>query len=130
MKTLQQAKEEYKSECFDGRDLSRLAKFIHEKDLSDFGIELKGKYKGKWDRTEYREFTKENVLIQLQKDLDFAFEKAYNQRGISSSCMFEVIQMWSFILEDGVGNCYDYCNYGLPLYIAMSKKYGFEIPTP
>lgn len=96
MKTLQQVKELYKSETIDGRDLSRLFQFIPESELKDFGIELKPNYVGKH---QHKEFTKENVLIQLEKDVEFGFEKALNnKRGISSSIMAEVILMWNWIL--------------------------------
>lgn len=46
MKTLQQVKEDYKSKAIDGRDINRLAQFIPENELSDFGLELKEEYKG------------------------------------------------------------------------------------
>lgn len=125
MKTLQQVKELYKSDTIDGRDLARLMQFIPESELPDFGIELKAEYVGKH---QHIEFTKENVLIQLEKDVDFGFEKALNKKGISSSLMAEVVMMWNWILEDGLENFDEYPMYGLPIFKATAIKYGFENP--
>lgn len=122
MKTLQQIKNEYVSETLDGRDLHRLAQFIPTEELADFGLSLK-----EGMEHSYIPFTKENVLAQLQKDVEFGFEKALDQRGISSSLMFEVVQMWNWILEEGLENwpADKYAYYGLPLFKATAIKYGF-----
>lgn len=75
-------------------------------------------------------WTKENVLAQLKADVEFGFEKALNQRGISSGLMFDVVLKWNRVLEDGLEN-YDencYAQYGLPLFKATAEKYGFENP--
>ena len=125
MKTLQQVKEMYKSQTIDGRDLSRLMQFIPEEELKDFGLELKDEYVG---IHKHIEFTKENVLIQLEKDVAFGFEKALNQRGISAGLMSEVVQMWNWILEEGLEDFDDYPMYGLPIFKATAVKYGFENP--
>ena len=125
MKTLQQVKEMYKSQTIDGRDLSRLMQFIPEAELKDFGLELKDEYVG---THKHIEFTKENVLIQLEKDVDFGFEKALNQRGISAGLMAEVVKMWNWILEEGLEDFDEYPMYGLPIFKATAVKYGFENP--
>lgn len=125
MKTLQQVKELYKSETIDGRDLSRLAQFIPKSELNDFGIKLKTEYVGEY---QHKEFTKENVLIQLEKDVELGFEKALNKRGISSSLMSEVVLMWNWILEEGLEDFDKYPMYGLPIFKATALKYGFENP--
>jgi len=125
MKTLQQVKEMYKSQTIDGRDLSRLMQFIPEVELKEFELELKEEYIG---THKHIEFTKENVLIQLEKDVEFGFEKALNQRGISAGLMAEVVQMWNWILEEGLENFDEYPMYGLPIFKATAVKYGFENP--
>lgn len=125
MKTLQQVKEFYKSETLDGRDLHRLAQFIPENELADYGLGLKEEYKG---THEHIEFTRENILKQLEKDVEFGFEKALNQRGISAGLMYHVIQMWNWILEEGLENFEKYAQYGLPLFKTTAEKYGFENP--
>ena len=52
------------------------------------------------------------------------------QRGISASLMFEVVQMWNWILEEGLENYGDgnYAQYGLPLFKKTAVKYGFNNP--
>jgi len=126
MKTLEQIKG-YKTKAMDGRDLHRLFVFIPEDQLKDFGLELKDKYFGTHKELP---LTKENVLERLKSDLAFAFEKALEQRGISSSFMFQVIRMWNWILEEGLDDWPDdnYAMYGLPLYKATALKYGFDNP--
>ena len=127
MKDLETIIKNYKSDCLDGRDISRLAMFIPEERLEEIGVELKEKYKGKHKAIP---FTRENVLEQLKDDLDFAFEKALDRRGISASLMFDVIKMWNWILEEGLEDWSDndYAQYGLPLFKATAVKYGFDNP--
>lgn len=125
MKTLEQVLANYKSDTLDGRDLHRLAQFIPEDKLSSFGLELAPEFVGTHVA---KDFTRENVLAQLEKDVDFGFEKALNQRGISSCLMYSVVQMWNWILEDGLEDFDDYPMYGLPLFKATAIKYGFDNP--
>lgn len=125
MKTLDQIAKDYKSETLDGRDLNRLCNFIPESQLKDFGITLKDEYVGKHKA---KKFTKENVLKQLKKDVEFGFEKALDQRGISAGLMYEVVGMWNWILEEGLEDFGTYAQYGLPLFKATALKYGFDNP--
>lgn len=125
MKTLEQIAFSYRSMAFDGRDLHRLAQFIPEERLSEFGLELQEGCAGKHVHIE---FTRENILKQLEKDVEFGFKKALDQRGISSSLMFNVVNMWNWILEEGLEDFDEYAQYGLPLFKATAVKYGFENP--
>jgi hypothetical protein len=125
MKTLQQVKEQYKSETFDGRDLSRLAEFIPESELNDFGMSLKEEYVGKH---KHKPFTRKNILKQLKEDVSFGFEKALDQRGLSAEMMYKVVSMWNWILEEGLEGFDEYAQYGLPLFKATALKYGFDNP--
>lgn len=126
MKTLEQIKERG-SNTLDGRDFSRLARFIPEAQLADFGLDLKKEYVG---THEHIEFNRENVLEQLQSDVEFGFEKALGQRGISAGLMFEVVRMWNWVLEEGLEDFPedDYAQYGLPLFKQTAVKYGFDNP--
>lgn len=83
----------------------------------------------RWNSTVV-EFTRENVLKQLEEDVRFGFEKALNQRGISASLMFECVMMWNYILEEGLEDWDedDYGFYGLPLFKATAVKYGWDNP--
>lgn len=122
MKTLEQIKSLYTSQTIDGRDLYRLAQFIPADELKDFGLKLK-----EGETHTHVEFTRENVLKQLEKDVEFGFEKALAQRGISSSVMFNVVKMWNWVLEEGLEDWDkdNYAMYGLPLFKATAIKYGF-----
>lgn len=128
MKSIETILANYKSETLDGRDVSRLSNFLTEEQALKVGVEYKEEYKGKHIPIP---FTKENVLLQLKEDVAFGFEKALNQRGISAGLMFDVVQMWNWILEEGLEN-YDenkgYAQYGLPLFKATAIKYGFDNP--
>ena len=129
MKTLEQIAKEYKSETLDGRDLTRLSIFIPYNMLNDFGIEPKDEYDDEeiWNK-HIKQFTRENILKQLEEDVDFGFEKALDKRGISSSLMYEVVRMWNWILEEGLEDFDSYAQYGLPLFKATAVKYGFDNP--
>ncbi len=125
MKTIEQIKKEYKPESIDNREFSRLANFLPESELKDFGLELKEEFKGKHT---HKEFTRENVLEQLKDDVAFGFEKALNKRGISASCMNSVVKFWNWVLEEGLEDFDEYAQYGLPTLKATALKYGFENP--
>lgn len=127
MKTLKQIASQYKSNTLDGRDLYRLAQFIPEAMLPEFGLDLKPGHIGKHIALE---FTRENVLKQLKADVEFGFEKALDQRGLSAGMMFEVVSMWNWILEEGLEDFGDenYAFYGLPLFKATAVKYEFDNP--
>ena len=125
MKTIEQIVTEYKSNTLDGRDLNRLIRFLPESILPSLGIKLKPEYVGKHVP---EEFTRENVLKQLEQDVEFGFDKALNKRGLSSGAMYEVVSMWNWILDEGLESFVDYAQYGLPLFKATAVKYGFNNP--
>lgn len=113
-----------KSECMDGRDFSRLCNYFPVKDWEKLGFSLKEGEKP----PKAKPLTEQNILKQLKSDLEFAFEKALDQRGISSSFMHEVIKMWMWVLEDPLQNFDEYAQYGLPLYKAVALKYKLKNP--
>lgn len=130
MKTLEQVlaqRANTDTGCIDGRDVARLAQFVPVADLDKYGFV----FEGPPEEHVALDFTRENVLIQLEKDLRFAFQKALDQRGLSAGLMFEVIMMWNWALEEGLED-YDvdngYAMYGLPLLKATAVKYGFNNP--
>lgn len=125
MKTLEQVLDAIengkKSECLDGRDFSRLCDFIPVKHWKKIGFGIKEGVK--IEDIKIKEWTEENIKSQLKSDLEFAFEKALDKRGISSSFMFEVIKMWMWVLDDPLQYENNYAMYGLPLYKAVALKY-------
>lgn len=115
-----------KSECLDSRDFARLCNYLTFEEAKNAGI-LKDDATGEeWGEVE--EYTKENILKQLKKDVAFGFEKALDFRGISSGLMYEVVKMWMYILEDELSEFDEYAMYGLPLFKAIALKYGFDNP--
>lgn len=60
------------------------------------------------------EFTKQNVLKQLESDVAFGFKKALEKNLLISKLMFDVVKEWLFILEDPLKDFDDYSMYGLP----------------
>ena len=123
MKTLDQIIELYKSETLDGRDLVRLCDFVPPDRWHELGVKLK---EGADISTVVtKEFTRDNVLEQLRLDVAFGFEKALNKRGISAGLMYEVVEMWTWVLEEGLQGFEAYAQYGLPLFKATAIKYGF-----
>lgn len=127
MKTLEQIKERG-SQTLDGRDFRRLSQFLTANQLKDFGFTLiESVSDDEWNK-KVIPFTRENILIQLEKDVEFGFEKALNKRGISAGFMFETVRMWNWILEEGLEDFDSYTMYGLPLFKATALKYGWENP--
>lgn len=100
----------------------RLCQFLTPEQANKIGWEIKDP---NWKP---KEFTEENVKEQLESDVDFGFEKALNQRGISAGMMYEVVKGWLTILEDPLKDFDDYPMYGLPLFKAVAVKYGFDNP--
>lgn len=112
------------SECLDGRDYGRLTDFIPVEHWETLGFKLKEGATPKPPRP----WTPEEVTTQMQRDVAFGFEKALNQRGLSSSFMYSTVKMWLWVLEDELQNTEDYVQYGLPLFKAVAVKYGFDNP--
>lgn len=72
-------------------------------------------------------WTEENILAQLKEDVEFGWEKACDERGISSSLMYEVVKSWCKVLENEFVDFEDYGPYGKPLFKAVAKKYGWRL---
>lgn len=113
----------YESSTLDGRDLGRLAIFMTKEQLTSKGMTPKNPDQ-EWVP---QEFTREAVLKCLKGDLEFAFEKALDKRGISASMMYHVIKMWMWVLDEheDLVNWPDdyYAQYGLPLFKAVALRY-------
>lgn len=127
MKTLEEIIGNYKEfkTSLEDRLGVRLCQFLTVEQMKEIGFELK-------EGVEHTpiEWNRENVLKQLEKDVAFGFEKALNQRGISSGLMFDVVLGWNKILEEGLEDWDEdnYVMYGLPLFKATAVKYGFNNP--
>ena len=131
MKDLKDIVENYEKDGWgvfiDDRFGSRLTQFLTEEEIEKIGFKLKDEYKGKHQP---KEWTRENILEQLEEDVAFGFEKALDRRGISSGLMFDVVLKWNRVLEEGLEDYdeNDYAMYGLPLFKATAVKYGWDNP--
>ena len=129
MKTIEEIIENYKEyETFiDDRFGVRFCDFLTKDQLDKIGYEIVDESDGS---REVKEWTRENILEQLEKDVAFGFEKALDRRGISASLMFDVVRKWNKILEEGLEDYseHDYAMYGLPLFKATAVKYGWDNP--
>lgn len=112
-------------DMLDARDYSRLSEFFPVEDWEVFGFKLKDGA----EKPAITPWTEENIKSRMAKDLDFAFDKALGQRGISASLMYETMKTWMWVLGDEELSDFDnYPMYGLPLLKAISVKYGLSNP--
>ena len=111
---------EYDDFC-DRRFTKRLCGFLSPDDWKEFGFIYKGEGEFK-----AKEWTEENIINQLKVDLEFAIEKATNQRGISASLMYDVLRSWCKVLENGLEDT-EYGWYGDKLIKAVDEYYGFGL---
>ena len=115
--------EEYRTPL-DDRFGRRFSDFLTQEQAETIG--WKPKEGCKWP--EPKEWTRENILAQLADDVLFGSEKAYDEHGISSGLMFDVVRKWNMVLEEGLENWPDdYDDYGMSLFRATAEKYGFKL---
>lgn len=120
MKTLEEMLQ-HEFQAFDGRDEGRFMEFCEASVVIERGYSIPE------DKVwEPKEWNEENVLDQLKHDLEFAFEKALDQRGLSSAAMFHVIKMWNDALEVDITPQYEH--YALPYLKATALHHGFNNP--
>lgn len=127
MKSINEILKNYKEYgvSLEDRFAVRFADFLTVEQMEKMGVSFRDPEAAK--KHVPKEWTEENVLEQLRQDVDFGFEKALNQRGISASLMYEVVKSWCKVLENGLDSI-DYPMYGLPLFKAVAVKYGFDNP--
>lgn len=126
MKTLEYVKEhieDFEEDTFlDRRFTKRLIDFIPTSEWPKFGF----KYTGN-EKIEPKVWTEENVLDQLKRDVEFGYEKAVDERGISSELMAMVVNAWCKVLENGLNlNGNDGC-YHIKQFTTVAKHYGWEL---
>ncbi len=110
---------------FDDRDRARFAEFVPFDRCSDAGLKPEeGMTAQKWG--DVRPWTEEEVLKELKSDAEFGLEKAEHERGISSSCMFIVVNMWCHLLENGLEQDH-YFDYGRVLFERVLSHYGWNV---
>ncbi len=127
MKTIKEILDNYKDyEVFlDDRFGDRLCPFLTIEQMKQLGFEYNDQEQANAHKP--KEWTEKNILTQLKEDVEFGWEKACDERGISSSLMYEVVKSWCKVLENEFANFDEYAPYGKPLFKAVAKKYGWEL---
>lgn len=72
--------------------------------------------------------TREHLLDEMRKYMDFAVKKAINHRGLSASRSINHYEAWAWLMGDEF-DWENYTNYGCPILKAICEKYGFPVPT-
>ena len=103
MKTLQEILNNYNEwgMFLEDRFGIRLCSFLTVGQAKAIGFGFKPEYAATHKPLQW---TRENILAQLKKDVEFGFEKALDKRGISSELMFNVVSRWNKVLEEGLEN--------------------------
>jgi len=107
----------------DHRDINRLLQYLTLDEAKGiFGDNIRAETVEEWG--ERRSWDAKTVTAHIKDSLEFAFEKALNQRGISASLMHTVMIMWMWVIQDDelVHDSY-YSNYGLPYLYRIRDKY-------
>lgn len=78
---------------------------------------------------DWTEPTRENVLRDMGKYMEFAWSKALGHRGLSAGKSVVRMRAWCWLLgdEDEI-DWDDYAQYGVPILKALCERYGFPVP--
>jgi hypothetical protein len=107
---------------FDRRFTKRFLDFVPTEEYEKYGF----KYTGEEELVP-KEWTKENILEQLKKDVEFGYEKAVNERGISSGLMAMVVNAWCKVLQNGLNLDGDDGYYHIRQFTTVAKHYGWQL---
>lgn len=93
--------------------------FDEQKDFSDWKPDLPDKA---------------TVIEKMREYMDFAWEKAIDERGLSAGRSVRKFQTWLWLLDDAetlefAEDDDNYSPYGKPILKCISEKYGFDIPV-
>lgn len=83
-------------DIFDRRFTQRFLMFIPTSEWDNYRFSYTGT-----EPFEPKEWTEENILKQLKRDVFFGLEKAEDERGISAELMAYVVRGWCKVLENG-----------------------------
>lgn len=126
MKTLEYVKQnidEFEQDHFiDNRFTKRFVDFLPTDEWPTFGF----RYTGDCLR-QPKEWTEENIMEQLKRDVEFGFEKACDERGISSELMAQVVNAWCKVLENGLDLNGDDGYYHRKQFTVVANRYGWKL---
>lgn len=106
----------------DRRFTKRFIDFLPTSEWDKFGFRYTGE-------EEYipKEWTEENILAQLKKDVEFGYMKAVDERGISSELMAMVVNAWCKILQNGLNLNGNDGWYHKKQFTTVAEHYGWEL---
>lgn len=109
--------------CLDHRDVNRLLDYLtYDEAISPYPRLAEDIAREKWLGTKM--WDEPTVMEHIKRSLDFAFEKAIDQRGISAGLMHMVMRMWAWVLMDyEMAAEENYQDYGLDYLRRFKAKY-------
>lgn len=126
MKTLEYVKTHFdefeQDNFFDNRFTKRFLKFLPTSEWGKFGFAYAGE-----KPFEQKAWSEENVIEQLKDDVFFGYEKAVDERGISSELMAMVVNAWCKVLENGLNLDGDDGYYHIRQFESVAKHYGWVL---
>lgn len=78
-------------------------------------------------KNEVISLTEENIIREMQNYINFAIEKARNQRGLSANRSIWKFQKWLWTLEDKEITDFDFNDYGMDILLRIAKKYNLVL---
>lgn len=127
MKTLEYVKEhhdEFEEDIFlDRRWTKRFLNFLPYTEWEEYGFKLT---EGE-EPPVPKEWTEENIIAQLKSDVEFGYEKAVDERGISSELMAMVVNSWCKVLENGLNLDGEDGYYHIEQFKKVAKHYGWKL---
>lgn len=115
--------DEFEEDTFlDRRFTKRFIDFLPLNEWEKFGFSYTGT-----EEFAPKEWTEENILLQLKEDVQFGYSKAIGERGISSELMAMVVNAWCKVLQNELNlNGNDGC-YHIKQFTTVAKHYGWEL---
>lgn len=107
---------------FDRRFTKRFLDFVPTEEYEKYGFKHTGE-----EELIPKQWTEENILEQLKKDVEFGYEKAVNERGISSELMAMVVNAWCKVLQNGLNLDGDDGYYHIRQFTTVAKHYGWQL---
>ena len=126
MKSLEYVKnhiDEFEQDDFlDRRFTNRFVAFIPTDEWEKFGFRFTGD-----SPITPKEWTEENILAQMKVDVEFGYEKAVGERGISSELMAMVVNAWCKVLENGLNLDGEDGWYHKDQFTTVAEHYGWKL---
>jgi len=107
----------------DHRDINRLLAYLTLEEAQDTFDAFEDKTIQDWG--DVKPWDIQVIKEHIESSLEFAFEKAFNQRGISSSLMHGVMRMWMWVIQDNdlADGDSGYSDYGLAYLYRIRDKH-------